>query len=793
MSFRERVSGRFETYADWVVDHRFAVLAGALLVVALLAPGIRFLAPDISFETFLSPDDPARVEYDAFRDQFGREDAIVVVARADDVFSAPFLDQLQAFHEDALALPHVSEVTSLLNARDTRAEGDTLLVGDLLAGWPLSAEGLEAARTRALANPLYRDSLISADARFTAVRIDLDTYSAEASVDALAGFEDGEEARPEYLTSAETDAFAAAFFELAEDHAERGLEMYGAGLPVMLYSVGQSMLRDMPRFAAAAFGTIAILLFAFFRRPVGVILPLAVVGLSVLSTLGWMGHWGTPIHLPTQILPSMLLAVGVADAVHLLTIFFREFDGGASREQALRRSLGHSAWPVFLTSLTTAGGMASFVVVDIAPVAALGFYAPIGVFFALFFSLTLLPALLAIVPLRRREPSAGSASLGRGLVAAGLFATRHPVKVMAVTGGLCLLAAWGGPRLVVSHNPPEWLPERSPIRTALDVIDENMGGTMTMEVVVRGDGEGALRTPILLQQMATFGDQLEQASTDGLRARQTISLADVVKEIHRALHGGGAEHEVIPPDPDLIAQELLLFEGSGTDDLEEQVDSTYALGRISVRLPWHDAVRYVDYIDAVEAQARDRLAEAEVVTLVGSLPLVTRTVRSVVYGVLESYGIALVVILCLMMLMLGSARMGLYAMVPNLVPMVLTLGGMGWLGLPFDSFTMMTGGIALGLVVDDTIHFMHNFSRSYARSGDVDAAVEETLLTAGRAIAVTSLALGLGFLVFTLSSMQNLVAFGQVIAFSVGAALLSDILVAPALMALVASRGARAA
>ena len=137
------------------------------------------------------------------------------------------------------------------------------------------------------------------------------------------------------------------------------------------------------------------------------------------------------------------------------------------------------------------------------------------------------------------------------------------------------------------------------------------------------------------------------------------------------------------------------------------------------------------------------------------------------------------------MLLLGGFRLGLYAMVPNLVPLLLTLGWMGWFAVPFDAFTMMTGGIALGLVVDDTIHVMHNFARYHARDGDVGRAVHDTLATVGRAITITSLVLGSGFLIFTLSSMSNLVAFGQVLAFAVTSALAADVLVVPALLALV--------
>ena len=788
MGLRGRIEGGFETYGHWVARHAWLLLLASLAVAVALAPGLGALKTDISFESFLHPDDPVRFEYEVFRDRFGREDAVVVLVEAEDVFARSFLDRLYALHAGALELPHVEDVTSLVNVRDTRGDGDTLLVGDLLEGWPLDEGGRRAARARALANPLFVHNVISADARFTSVRIDLDTYSTIDHVeeDVLAGFGDSEAGSATFLTTAETDAFVVALHRLLDEWRAPGFELHAAGLSVMLHDISQAMQRDMKRFVGASVLTIALLLFAIFRSPVGVLLPIGVVGLSVISTLGLMGHLGSPIHLPTQILPSMLLAIGVADAVHILAIFFRELEQDASRDQALTRALGHSALPVVLTSLTTSGGLVSFAYASIAPVAALGFYAPIGVLFALFYSLTLLPALLAIIPIGpvSSGPAYG-ARLERLLTSTGAFATRHPRSVMAAVAALCLVAAAGLPRIEFSHDPPVWLQQGHPTRRAIDLVDRDMGGAMTVELQVAGKGEGSLRSPGLLADMARLGELLETEEHSGLTAGQTVSLADVVKEIHRALNEGRDSHYVVPESEALIAQELLLFESSGTDDLEELVDTSYSLGRISVRLPWHDGIRYVPFLDAINERAAGVLTDAQEITLAGNLPIVTRTVRAVIFGVFESYGIALLIIVPLMMLLLGSFRLGVYAMVPNLVPLLLTLGWMGWFAVPFDAFTMMTGGIALGLVVDDTIHVMHNFARYHARDGDVGRAIEETLAGVGRAITITSVVLGSGFLIFTLSSMANLVAFGQVLALAVILALAADVLVVPALLTLV--------
>jgi hypothetical protein len=175
--------------------------------------------------------------------------------------------------------------------------------------------------------------------------------------------------------------------------------------------------------------------------------------------------------------------------------------------------------------------------------------------------------------------------------------------------------------------------------------------------------------------------------------------------------------------------------------------------------------------------------------MTGVLPLLTRTMNAVMISMVQSYGIAFVVVTLLMMLLIGSVRLGLVAMLPNLAPILCALGVMGWLGLPLDVFTLLIGSIALGLAVDDTIHFMHNYRRYLEEGSDSRAAIHRTLETAGRAMLVTTLVLSSGFLIFTLSSMNNIFNFGMLTAFAIGVALLADFLLAPALMQVIHGRG----
>ena len=798
--FRDRIEAGFESWGHTVFAHAKPIVAAALLFVAACAAGLPRLYLDVSFEAFLGQGDSVLVSYEAFRERFGRDERIILAIDAgpasgsSGVFTAAFLERLRDLH-DALEdrLPHVTEVTSLVNARDTRGEDDTLLVEDFLEPWPEDEEALSERRIRALANPLFRNTTISADGQIAAILIELDLYSSTAREEStLGGFDEdpgdaeGDRGPPTQLTGAETDEVVSGIRQIILEFEREGFEIHLGGSSVMLSTVGGSMLRDMPRFVALAIGSIGFLLFLLFRRAVGVVTPLVVVALTVASTFGLMGWSGTPMHVPTQVLPTFILAVGVGDAVHLLTIFFERLRAGDDREQALAHALGHSGLALVLTSITTAAGLASFASAGIAPISAVGTFAPIGVMIALGLSLTLLPALLSIVPLGQTKDdpeTRGENAVDRLLAGFGRFATHRPKLVLVVALGLAIVAGLGASRLVLSHDPLAWLDSTHKIVRDTRFIDEALGGTVSFEVLVEAEA-GAIRSPQTLEAMAALGESFETQARDGYVAGQSISLADVVKEINRALNADDPGAYAIPKNDPLVAQELLLFENTGTDDLEDLTDSQYEVGRITVRMPWDDAVQYTSFFDEATRDAEAALGGHGAVSMTGVLALLVRAITALVTSLARSYAIAFAVITPMMILLLGNLRTGLLAMIPNTLPILMTLGLMGFAGLPLDAFSLMIGGIALGLAVDDTIHFMHNYRR-YRRHGmDLEAAVHSTLQTAGRAMLITTIVLSTGFAGFVMSSMTNLMSMGILVGFAISTAFFADVLLAPALLAI---------
>ena len=790
-SIRDRIEAGFGLWGEIVVGRHGAVIALSLVLAGAFLAQLPRLEFDLSDKGFLREDDPVRVTYDAFNRQFGRDATVLVAVESEEVFDLDFLDRLRALQAELEALPQIEDITSLVNARNTYGREDEIVVEDLMANWPRDVADLAALREKVFANPLYIDQLISADASLTTIVLQLDRYSSLGSGgDDLAGFEDEREAA--FLTQEEEQRIAAAILEVAGRHEAPEFRIFATGGSIFELSLFEQMQRDIVVSVLLSMLVIGLLLSVLFRRVSGVVLPLGVVVLALLSAIGSMAALGTPVTLPIQILPSFLLAVGVCGAIHILALVYRELDSGRTREEAIVAALAHSGLPVVMAGLTTAGGLASFTSSPLLPVVHFGVFGPIGVLFSLVFVLVLLPALLAIVPLRegvRRAADTRAPVSDRVLRAFGSAAVARPWWIVTATVALVAVAVLGATRLRFSHYPMRWLPEESAVRVATEHVNRGLGGASSLEVLLETPGiENGLQDPDILARLDELRRFALSLEVNGLAVANTVSIADILKETHRALNENRPEFYAVPADPQLVAQELLLFENSGTDDLEDVVDSQFSLASFSLRIPWVDAVDSMPLFDALEREFRETLGDRVEVTLTGGEAVFSRTMVAVTQSMARSYVLALFVVTPLMILLIGTLRGGLISMIPNLTPILLTLGLAGWLGLRIDFSSMMIGAIVLGIAVDDTIHFMHVFQRYYRENGDARAAVRRTLETTGRAILFTSIVLCAGFASFASSSMANLVTTAILTCFAIAAALVADVLLAPALMVLVSPR-----
>jgi len=798
---QERIEQAFVGWAHFVVRARWWVLFAALATTGYFVTWVPELTVDNSTESFLRPHDPARADYDAFRSRFGQDERVVVSVQTADLFDLAFLERLRRFHREVEAeVPYVLEVTSLINARNTRGEGDELIVEDLLEEWPSSEADLAQLAQRVRDTPIYADTLVNRAGTVTTVTVAPLIYSTlGAETDALAGFDDSAaseaEDAPAFLTNAEKVALHEKLSAIMERHDGPGFHLGLAGGGVMNIHATDMMMRDIKVFMSACMVVIAALLFAVFRRVSAVLLPALTVLCSLLVTYGVMAALAIPTSLTGQVLPILLVTVGVCSAVHILTIVYQRVEAGASREEALAAALGHSGLAVSMATVTTAGGLVSFVSAELAQIANLGKMAPIGILLTLVFSLTLLPAAIAVFPLSTHPRLGGQglrARLGTRLAAVGDLTATHPWTTLAGTALVVLVFATGVTKVRFAQDGLRWFPEGDPIRTAVEFLDRELGGVGGYEFVIDTGVENGLHDPEMLRDIERAAAFAEAQDGDVIWVGKTLSLIDIVKETHQALNENRADFYAIPDDRQLLAQELLLFENSGSDDLEDWTDSQFRYARLSVRTPFADGLHTPPLVAKIESFMHETFGPDVEVVPTGLGVLFGKTYSIVNPTMAESYVIALMVITPLMALLIGSVKRGLLAMVPNLIPIWMTLGLMGWLDIPLDNSSLLIGCIVIGLAVDDTIHFMHKFHRYFVATGDTRAAVRKTLETTGAALLFTSVVLASGFAVMTLAYMSNAAQFGMLTCFATVAAFTADILISPALMALVVGREGRA-
>jgi predicted RND superfamily exporter protein len=510
-----------------------------------------------------------------------------------------------------------------------------------------------------------------------------------------------------------------------------------------------------------------------------------IINAALFSTIGLMSLTGISIKITTTVIPAFLLSVGVCDSVHVLAIFYRLLGRGQSKRDAIAKALGHSGIPIVMTSLTTTAGVLSFLFADLRAIAEIGIFAAAGVVLALLYTVILLPPLLALTRMTEKRDMPGHKGImDRCLEAIAVISTSHRKKIMLAAGLIFLLFFPAVFLLNFSHNIVAYFPDDSPYKQNLDFIDTRLKGSITLEIVLDTHRENGLHEPEMLNLIEVFGRQAEEIHQNGIAVGKVFSITDILKEIHQALNENDPSYYSIPQDRPVVAQAFLLFENSGSDDLERIVDNQFSQTRITIKTPWVDAVVCKKFIDNIQQQLSDQFQDAASVHATGLMALLARAISAAIYSMAKSYMVAFFAITILMIVLIGNWKLGLVSMIPNFLPILTTMGIMGMLNIPLDINSLMIGSIAIGIVVDDTVHFIYNFQKYYERTSDPYEAVRETLLGTGRALLITSLVLSTGFFILMAASLNHLVNFGFFTGITILIALAADFFLMPAIMVL---------
>lgn len=772
----------FISIGEFTYTHAKLCLAAYAIFVAILVWQLQYIRIDTTFESFLRKDDPALQRFESFRRIFGRDELITIGLEPDQVFDLDFLRTLQKLHERMEAeVPYVYEVDSLINVRNVYGKDDELIVEDLFEQFPTNQTELDHIQALVKANPVYQGTVISANGKMTALTVKLAAFIPIETGDPRHPIEEHNLSDAEFA-----QAIAKIKAILAEYPSLAGRYFIGGTIP-MSVELSAAMNRDFTLFSALCMLLIAIVLFVIFRTLAAVFLPLTVMLIAMIGTISFMAIANIPLQLSTTILPSFLLAACVGASIHWLSHFYQRYQSSQEKHQAILSALEHAGLPMFFTTLTTAAGLASFATAKITPVSNLGLCGAVGAIAAFVITITLMPILVALSPIKPRpvvtQGKQHQTRITRFSVWSAELAINRPWPIIIACIGLTLASAWFLKDTRYSQNALYWFPESSPLRQSVQRIESTLGGTMVVEMLLDTGQERGIINPQLLQTLDELMHELETYNDGNVKITKVVGLPALIKETNRGVNNNQADAYVIPDDPDLIGQELLLVEMGGGKDLMRMIDGKYQKIRTTIMLPWIDAIYYSDFLNMLENKFQAKLGQYGEIWASGMTPIMARTVSAMISSMGRSYLFAITVISLMMILLLGNFKQGLVSMFPNILPITMVLAFMAVINSPLDMFSMLVGSIALGICVDDTVHFMHGFGRIYAQTGDYKQAIRDTLRISGQGMVTTSIVLAIGFSIYQLSALRNLDHFGMLTAVCVGLALLADFWLAAAIMA----------
>ncbi|HJO22987.1 MAG: MMPL family transporter [Myxococcota bacterium] len=776
----------FAAIAGWSFDHRWwVVLAGAALLGGTVYLALQAQV-DSSYEAYFAPDDPVYLAYEQFREDFGSDEISYVLYAAPGIEHGPWnlevmrkLAGLTQVLEDEV--PFIYEVNTLVNAELTEGVPDGIDISEIGDAFPETQEELLALRERYLAKPMLVGGLLSADAEYGAIIIEMDRSSTDPLEDIRLDPEGGDA-----LANLYPQVTDAAIDEILARPEYAGIDFYHSGdVPLNAY-YNRIIDTETGTLMLYTAGVIAVLLSLFFRSLVGILGPL-VAQLSVLACVAFIVLVGWKLGLGFTIVPTMLTAIGVAHSVHILSEFRARFAEIGDRREALVQTLYLVGAPCLLTSLTTAAGFAAMSFVPIKSLAEMGVYGAVGVLAAFVLSFTLLVAFLSFgrrVPKRgtgeaQRMRAKGGRWMQAGLVAVADFDVRYRKGLLVAAAAIVVFAVVGMTRLVVDSNWLNDFRDGEPIKEKTILVDRVMGG-LTNVVYLFDSGEpGDIKNPAALREIERVQ---EIAERQGDFVRKSYSIVDILKDLNQAFHGGDAAYYRIPETRELVAQYLVLYEMSGGEEAEEYVSSDYRRAQLELRVKLAMTSATADLVAAIDAELAAQPLEATHASLTGIGALWIVLLDYIISSQIQGFLLAFSVIAVMMCFIFRSVKTGLISMVPNLAPVVLTLGAMGWFGILLDYNKVMIAAVAIGIAVDDTIHLVSRYHHEFKLCRDYEKALRASLQDVGRALFITSVALVAGFLMLLLSTLAANTTFGLLLASTIVVALVADFLLMPALV-----------
>jgi len=749
-------------YTEWVIRWRWVVIFVVLGATVFAASGARFLRFSTSYRVFFSQDNPQLASFEELQKIYTKNDNILflVVPKNGDAFSREALLATEELTREAWKIPFAIRVDSVNNFQHTESEEDDLIVRDLVEDVERASDSdLAKAKSVAVAEPLILNKLVPPQAHVSGVNV---TFQ-----------------MPEKTLSEVPEAvsYARALAKKIEEHHPK-VSLHMTGMVMLNNAFAESGQGDMMKLVPLMYLVMIVLMVFMLRSFWGTVSTVAMIMFSTLFAMGLAGWAHVGLTPPSASAPTMIMTLAIADSIHIWMTLFQKMRAGLQKKRAIVEALRINMQPVFLTSLTTAIGFLSMNFSDVPPIRHLGNITALGVVAAFFYSVVLLPAVMSFLPI---HPPKVKTKNGGWI---GHFADFVRVRWrFLIVASVVVVVALGAfvPANELDDRFVEYFDHSQKFRRDTDFVMENLSGMYVIEYSLGSGESGGISEPAYLKKVEEF--------SNWYRAQPGVvhvnTLTDIFKRLNKNMHGDDPDYFRLPQERNLAAQYLLLFEMSlpfGLD-LNNQINVAKSATKVTVTLDNITSFQMRSLTERAEDWLRQNAPESMFTH--GASPALMfsyiskRNINSMLFGT----GLALVFISVILIFALRSLKYGLVSLIPNLVPAIMAFGIWGiWRGQVNMGLSMVMG-MTLGIVVDDTVHFLSKFLRARREEGmSSPDAVKYAFSTVGEALVATSVILVGGFLVLAQSSFAMNSDMAKLTAITIALALAVDFVLLPALL-----------
>ncbi|AJR05685.1 hypothetical protein C9J03_00825 [Photobacterium gaetbulicola] len=752
------------SYCNWLLRNRLIVFTLVMLVTCFFGYFLKDLRFDSNYRIWFSENDTYLQSYDNFITEFGNDDMFVVAFNdPNGVINEKPIQTIVRLTDQFWKMTDVIRVDSLTNYQGIYANNHDIHVDALFPDiYSVNAKNLKRASDYVETDALLMGSLITADKTTAILRV-------------------------KFSPNANREVLPVVIFEeltkILQIETERsGYEFYMAGGPITDAAFDQLAQKDGATLNPILWTTLLVALFLLFRNIWAVLVPFIVACFAIVITLGITSMLGFKLNTMTVSLPQFIMAIAVAGSLHIISGFLFKKSTSASTADAVRYTVLKNFKPIMLTSITTAIGFFSFIFASVEPIKTVGLMAGFGTLVLSVLFLTLMPIILSLYPKKPSKRLTKANYLnGQGFVRLSKWINYRQKGVLTLGAVAALIAAICVPSIKIDTLTSEYFSDNYWFKQAINFIEKEGSGAAVFEILIHSEKPGDVATKQYMDQLSYFTDYLTEEAPGGFTS--VYSLSTIIKNINRAMNQNDPTYHVIPEDDQTIAQYLFLYSLSVPVgmDINDRINISESSSRITVIRPLLSTNQSRLDMKEIHDWVENNLTGIDI-EFTGRDVLYTNMGNNIAMTFVKSLGVALVGITLLIAVMYRSVKYAILSLIPNVFPLVVVVAVMVIFEVRLNVGTVMVASLALGIAVDDTIHFLNHYLASKKAAFTTQESIENTLKLIGYPIFSTTAVLILSFLTFILANFNPNLYFGLLLSVGIFVAFISDAFLLPAVL-----------